>query len=60
MYEIEVINTKTGETKFIGGTSLASAYRKAGLNPAEWDVLFMDFVDEKFTKNLLKVLHYKF
>lgn len=45
MYEIEVINNKTGETKLIGGTSLASAYRKAGLDFAEWDVLFMDFVD---------------
>ena len=45
MYEIEVINNITGETKFIFGSSITRAYERAGLSPAVWHILIIDFVD---------------
>ena len=45
MYEIEVINLTTGETKLIGGSSITKAYERAGLSPAVWSILHLDFVD---------------
>lgn len=45
MYEIEVINLATDETKFIFGSSIMGAYKRAGLSPAVWSILHLDFVD---------------
>lgn len=46
MYEIEIFNNKTNETKFIFGVSIQDAFRREkNLNPIEWAVIHMDYVD---------------
>lgn len=45
MYEYRISKLATGEESFIFGRDLASAFRKAGLNPAEWVVWSREYVD---------------
>ena len=45
MYEFRISKLSTGEESFIFGRDLQSAFRKAGLNPAEWVVWDREYVD---------------
>ena len=45
MYEFTIENAKTAETFIIFGRSVKRAFERAKLNPAEWVVLFADYID---------------
>ena len=45
MYEFTIENRKTTETFIIFGYSIKKAFERAKLNPAEWAVLFADYID---------------
>ena len=45
MFEIEVKNVKTNERMFIFGTTVKRAMEKKNLDPKEWEVVIMDYVD---------------
>ena len=45
MYEYRIINKSTNEEDVIFGHTYADAYRRAGLNPAEWVIDYQEYVD---------------
>ena len=45
MYEFTLENRKTAELHIIFGRDIQKAMEKAKLNPAEWTVLFADYID---------------
>lgn len=45
MWEYEIINNKTGARDFIWGYSKSDAWERSKLNPAEWTIIFEDFID---------------
>ena len=45
MYEFRISNMDTCKESFIFGYNMASAFKRAGLNPAEWVVYNREYVD---------------
>lgn len=45
MYEFTIENIHTTETATIFGRSTKRAFERAKLNPAEWVILFTDYID---------------
>jgi hypothetical protein len=45
MYEFRITRLSTGEDSFIYGYDMTHAFKRAGLNPAEWVVYDMEYVD---------------
>ena len=45
MYEFRITKLATGEESVIFGRDVQGAFRKAGLNPAEWVVWSREYVD---------------
>ena len=45
MYEFTIENIHTTETTIIFGRSSKRAFERAKLNPIEWVILFIDYID---------------
>lgn len=45
MYEYEIINKTATEVRWICGYSFTDACRRKGYDPADWIVIFSDYVD---------------
>ena len=45
MYEFRISNLATGKESFIFGYNMINAFKRAGLNPAEWVVYDKEYVD---------------
>ena len=45
MYEYRISKLATGEESFVFGRDLISAYKRAGLNPAEWVCYDREYID---------------
>lgn len=45
MWEYYIMNTITGETTTIWGYSLENAFKREGLNPMNWILIFSDYID---------------
>lgn len=45
MWEFEIVNKNTDETKIIFGYTLSDAYRRYKLNPEEWILVLRTYVD---------------
>ena len=44
MYEIDIRNKNTNETRIIAGYNFEDAFRRAKLIPEEWEVEFYEYV----------------
>lgn len=45
MYELNLTHKTTGERNTIYGYSLTDAFNRSHLNPADWHVDFIDYID---------------
>lgn len=45
MYEFTLMNTNTKEERYAFGVSASDAYKRAKLNPAEWQVVDYEYAD---------------
>lgn len=45
MYEYEIINTKTNETRYAYGYNFKDACRRKNLMPTEWTILYSEYID---------------
>ena len=45
MYEFYLINTNTGAQKTVFGYNVDDAFRRAGLEEENWEVIYTDYVD---------------
>ena len=45
MYEFTMINKVTGENNIEFGYNEKDMWRRSGLNPEEWNIILVDYVD---------------
>ena len=46
MWEVDIVNKTTGESKIIFGYSLSDAFRRSpSLNPDEWEYVSSEYID---------------
>ena len=45
MYEYEIINKTTNEERWICGYSFKNACDRKGLEPADWTIIYSEYID---------------
>jgi hypothetical protein len=45
MYSFEIENINNGDRKIIFGNNWKNAFKREGLDPDDWDILFSDYED---------------
>ena len=45
MYEIEIMNINTNEINYLFGYSVKDAFKKKKLDPNEWEVMYVEYID---------------
>lgn len=45
MYEFEICHIVTGDIEFMYGYNSADAFHRKNYNPAEWDVIYKEYID---------------
>ena len=45
MYEFEICHVVTGDIEFMYGYNSADAFRRKNYNPAEWNVIYKEYID---------------
>jgi hypothetical protein len=45
MYEFEICHVVTGDIELMYGYNSADAFRRKNYNPAEWDIIYKEYID---------------